>query len=310
MHCLVTGGAGFIGGHLADRLIEAGHEVVVVDDLSTGFRRNVPDAARFHEIGLNHSDLADVFSDCRPDVVFHLAAQANVRKSVEDPAYDARQNVLGSINLFECARKTSVNTVIYSSTGGGVYGEPETLPVPEDHPINPLCPYGASKFTVEKYLELYGRLYGIRYAILRYANVYGPRQNPKGEAGVVAIFSRLMLRGECPHIFGDGTKTRDYVYVDDVVRANLLALEKPDGNVYNVGTGKQASDEQVYRAIRDAVGCDATAIYDDFQPGEVRHISLDTSRIRSRLGWRNEVSFDEGIERAVEFYRRQLADEP
>ena len=307
MRILVTGGAGFIGGHLADRLAADGNEVTVVDNLSTGFRENVAEAARLVEMDLNDPGLADVFDQSKPDVVFHLAAQANVRKSIEDPACDARQNVLGSLNLFECARKTGVKSVVYSSTGGGIYGEPEALPVPEDHPINPLCHYGVSKYTVEKYLELYGRLYGMRYAILRYANVYGPRQNPKGEAGVVAIFSGLLLEGRQPHIFGDGTKTRDYVFVDDVVEANLLALGKADGCIYNVGTGRQITDDQVYEAIRDAVGSDVSAIHDDFHPGEVMRIALDTSRIRAELGWSPQVEFVEGIPRAVEFYRSKEA---
>jgi UDP-glucose 4-epimerase len=225
---------------------------------------------------------------------------------VEDPAGDARQNVLGSINLLECARKHSVQRFIYASTGGGVYGEPDCLPVAEDHPIRPLCPYGVSKYAVEKYLELYGRLYALRFVILRYANVYGPRQNPKGEAGVVAIFSTLMLQGRRPRIFGDGTKTRDYVFVDDVVEANLLALRRCDGGVYNVGTGRRVTDECIYQTVRAAVGMEGDPIYADFQPGEVRHICLSATRIQRAFGWTPRVSLEEGVPRAVAYYRNRL----
>ena len=306
MRCLVTGGAGFIGGHIAERLVAEGHEVSVVDNLSTGKVGNVPDGAELFEMSLNDAALADVFQKTRPERVFHLAAQVNVRRSVEDPAYDAEQNILGSARLLEAARACGIGKFIYTSSGGACYGEPENIPAPEDTPIRPLCPYGLSKYCVEQYVKLYGRLHGMRNTTLRYANVYGPRQDPHGEAGVVAIFSETMLRGETPRIFGDGTKTRDYVYVADVVEANLLAIEKGDGGSYNVGTGRQITDRQIYENIRDAIGCDIPVIYEDFRPGEVMHIALDNSLIRRELGWSPQVTFEEGIRRAVAYYRRKL----
>ena len=306
MRCLVTGGAGFIGGHLADRLVADGHEVTVVDNLATGFRENVPARARFVDMDIADRALDQVFAESLPEIVWHHAAQANVRKSVEDPAYDARQNVLGSIHLIECVRRHAVARLVYASTGGGVYGEPDALPVTEDHPIRPLCPYGVSKYTVEKYVELYGRLHGLQYVILRYANVYGPRQNPKGEAGVVAIFSRLLLQGERPHIFGDGTKTRDYVFIEDVVRANILAMAHGTGRIYNIGTGRRVSDLEVYAAVHAAVGADVPAVHEDFKTGEVMHICLDAGRARRELGWEPRVDLNEGIRRAVAFYREQV----
>ena len=306
MRCLVTGGAGFIGGHIAERLLTEGHEVAIVDNLSTGNRANAPEAARFVEMDLNDPALPDLIADVGPHFIFHLAAQVNVRRSVEDPAFDAQQNILGSIRLLESARKAGIEKIVYTSSGGACYGEPEDIPAAEDTPVNPLCPYGASKYTVEQYVKLYGRLHGLRNTTLRYANVYGPRQDPHGEAGVVAIFSETMLRGETPRIFGDGTKTRDYVYVADVVEANLLAIEKGDGGSYNVGTGRQITDRQIYENIRDAIGCDIPVIYEDFRPGEVMHIALDNSLIRRELGWSPQVTFEEGIRRAVAYYRRKL----
>ena len=306
MRCLVTGGAGFIGGHLAERLVADGHEVCVVDNLSTGVRENVPEGAELFEIGLNDPGLAEAFEKAHPEFVFHLAAQVNVRRSVDDPAYDAEQNILGSARLLECCRSTGIEKFIYTSSGGACYGEPETIPAPEDTPVRPLCPYGLSKYCVEQYVNLYGRLHGMRHTTLRYANVYGPRQDPHGEAGVVAIFSETMLRGEQPRIFGDGAKTRDYVYVEDVVEANLLAVEKGDGGSYNVGTGRQITDQQVYEGVRDAVGCDIPVIYEDFRPGEVMRIALDIGLIQREFGWSPEVDFEEGIPRAVAYYRQKL----
>lgn len=306
MRCMVTGGAGFIGGHLAERLVAEGHEVSVVDNLSTGRRDNAPDAAKLHEMDINAPALSGVFEEARPEIVFHQAAQVNVRKSVEDPAFDARQNILGSINLLECAKASGVRKIVYASSGGACYGEPETLPADEDTPIRPLCQYGASKYTVEKYVELYGRLYGLDYTVLRYANVYGPRQDPHGEAGVVAIFSELLLQGNRPRIFGDGTKTRDYVFVKDVVEANILSMDKGSGGVYNVGTGQRTTDTDIYEAVRAATGARAEAIYEDFRPGEVKHICLDNARIRRELGWAPTVGFAQGVEEAVAFYRVKL----
>jgi len=303
MRILVTGGAGFIGSHVAGRYAEMGHEVAVLDDLSTGKQGNVHPRAKLHRMSLLDERLGAVFAEFRPEVVSHHAAQVNVRRSVDDPAYDATVNVLGAIRLFQCAATQGCRKVVYSSSGGACYGDPAKLPAGENTPIRPLCPYGVSKYAAEKYLQLYGDLYGLRSTVLRYANVYGPRQDPHGEAGVVAIFSELMLDGKRPTIFGDGSKTRDYVYVEDIVEANVLALHAGDGGTYNVGTGREVSDGQIFEAVRAAVGAELSPIYADYRKGEVRRIALDAARIRAELGWKPRVAIEEGIPKAVAFYR-------
>jgi UDP-glucose 4-epimerase len=306
MKILVTGAAGFIGSHVADRFIALGHDVAIVDDLSTGNRANVNPKAKFFEMGLADGPLEDVFKEFKPDVVNHHAAQVNVRRSVDDPAYDARANILGSIRLYEAAMRHGSRKVIYASSGGACYGEPDKRPAPEDTPVRPLCPYGASKYAAEQYLVLYNRLYGIPFTVLRYANVYGPRQDPHGEAGVVAVFSEMMLKGKQPSIFGDGSKTRDYVYVEDIAEANVLALDKGEGNAYNVGTGREITDDEIFEAVRDAVGVDMKPNYTDFRKGEVRHICLDASKMRRDLGWSAKVALETGIPKAVDYYRKKF----
>ena len=303
MRILVTGGAGFIGSHVADRFIELGHEVAILDDLSTGRQENVNPKAKFYEKSLLDEDLNDVIKEFSPQIIDHHAAQVNVRKSVDDPAFDARVNVLGAIRLYQCVAEAGCGKIIYSSSGGACYGEPSNTPADENTPINPLCPYGVSKYTSEKYLELYSRLYDFRHTILRYANVYGPRQDPHGEAGVVAIFSELMLDGERPSIFGDGTKTRDYVFVEDIVQANALALEGGDGGIYNVGLGREISDDEIFFAVRDALGVAIEPNYTDFRQGEVRHIALDSTRLRNDLGWTPRYTLAQGMAKTVEYYR-------
>ena len=303
MKILVTGGAGFIGSHIVDRYVALGHDVAVVDDLSTGKEENVNPKARFYRQSILDDSLADTVREFSPDVVNHQAAQVNVRRSVDDPLYDARVNVLGAIRVFQCAVQAGCRKVIYASSGGACYGEPAKIPAAEDTAIMPLCPYGAAKYAAEKYLELFGRLYDLRYTILRYANVYGPRQDPHGEAGVVAIFAEKMLDGDQPDIFGDGSKTRDYVYVADIVEASALALKAGDGGTYNVGLGVEVTDDEVFRAVRDAVGVGVEARHTDLRKGEVLHIALDASRLRAELGWKPKVSLEEGMARAVEYYR-------
>jgi len=306
MRILVTGGAGFIGSHVVDRYVELGHEVAVVDDLSTGRERNLNAKARFYRKSILDDDLPDVFREFAPEIVSHHAAQVNVRRSVDDPVFDARVNVLGSLRVYGCAAESGCRKVIYSSSGGACYGEPARLPAREHTPVNPLCPYGASKYAAEKYLELYGRLYDMQYTILRYANVYGPRQDPHGEAGVVAVFSQLMLAGKQPNIFGDGSKTRDYVYVADVAEANVLALERGDGRAYNVGLGREVTDDQIFFAVRDAMGVSIEPIHTDFRKGEVLHICLDSSRLREDLGWTPRFNLGQGMAKVVEYYRSSL----
>lgn len=307
---LVTGGAGFIGSHIVDRLLEKGFAVAVIDNLSTGYRRNLNQKAVSHEQDIRDGDaVRAVFEAERPDVVFHLAAQMDVRKSVADPVYDAQCNVLGSLNLLEAARATGVGKIIYASTGGAVYGEPRELPVPETHPIDPMCPYGASKHTVEHYLFMYRANYGLEYTVLRYPNVFGPRQDPHGEAGVVAIFSQLMLAGKQPRIFGRGDQTRDYVFVQDVVDANMLALEGGHGCIYNVGTGVETSVNQVFTAVAHAIGYSGEPAYAEERLGEISRICLDASRLRAEMGWTPRYTFEEGIQEATAFYKKQAASD-
>jgi len=303
MRILVTGGAGFIGSHVADRFIELGHEVAILDDLSTGKPENVNPRAKLFRMSLLDERLAGVFDEFRPEIVSHHAAQVNVRRSVDAPEFDATVNVVGSVRLFQAAAAHGCGKVIYASSGGACYGDPPKLPAREDTPVRPLCPYGVSKYAAEKYLELFGLLNEMRFTVLRYANVYGPRQDSHGEAGVVAIFSELLLAGKTPTIFGDGSKTRDYVFVSDIVQANVLALEAGDGGAYNVGTGREVSDDQVFAAVRDAVGVKIEAVHSEFRKGEVQRIALDASRIRNDLGWRPRVTIEQGIPKAVEFYR-------
>ena len=305
MRVLVTGGAGFIGSHVVERYLALGHEVGVLDDLSTGRLDNIPRAATFFQFGLLSDQLERVLADFRPEVINHHAAQVNVRVSLDDPMTDARVNVLGSMRLFQLAARTGCRKIIYASSGGAVYGDPSRLPADENTPARPICPYGVSKYAAEKYLDLYRELSGVRTTILRYANVYGPRQDPAGEAGVVAIFAETLLAGKQPTIFGDGSKTRDYVYVGDIAEANCLALEAGDGGVYNVGLGRQVSDDEIFQAVRSALGVKIEAIHADFRKGEVRHISLDAGRIRADLGWRPSVTLEQGIPKAAAYYRER-----
>ncbi len=304
MRILVTGGAGFIGSNVVDRFLELGHEVAVFDDLSTGFREFVHPKARFYA-----GDLADAaavdrcVTDFRPELVDHHAAQIDVRKSVSDPVRDARVNVLGSIGLLQACTRHGVRKVVYASTGGALYGEGRQLPATEDHPVNPEAPYGASKHTVEHYLYLWRHLHGLDYTVLRYPNVYGPRQNPHGEAGVNAIFIGLMLHGKRPRIFGDGNAVRDYLYVSDVVDANVLVLEQGSGEMLNLGTGIGTSVNDIVRELQALIGFKEDAIHDPARPGEVQRIYLDASRARRVIGWEPRVGFADGLRKTLEWTR-------
>ncbi|MBI5168452.1 MAG: NAD-dependent epimerase/dehydratase family protein [Candidatus Eisenbacteria bacterium] len=304
MRILVTGGAGFIGSNVADRFVALGHEVAIFDNLSSGFREFVNPKAKFYE-----GDLADAaaveaaIADFRPEIVDHHAAQIDVRKSVTDPVFDARVNVLGSIGLLQACTKHGVRKVVYASTGGALYGEGRTLPAPEDHPVNPEAPYGASKHTVEHYLYIWKLLHGLDYTVLRYPNVFGPRQNPHGEAGVNAIFIGLMLEGKRPRIFGDGEAVRDYLFVDDVVAANVLALGKGSGEMLNIGTGIGTSVNDIVRELKSILSFPEDAIYEAPRPGEIQRIYLDASRAKQVLGWEPTVTFRAGLERTVDWSR-------
>jgi UDP-glucose 4-epimerase len=302
---LVTGGAGFIGSNVADRFVALGHEVAVLDDLSSGFREFVSPQARFYE-----ADLTDVaamdrcFADFRPEIVDHHAAQIDVRRSVQDPVLDASVNILGGLRLLEACARHGVRKFVYASTGGALYGEGRVLPATEDHPINPESPYGVSKHTLEHYLHLWRLLHGLDFTVLRYPNVYGPRQNPHGEAGVNAIFIGLMLQGKSPHIFGSGEQVRDYLYVEDVVRANVLALAGGSGELLNLGTGVGTSVNDIFRELKAIFGFAGDPVYEAARPGEVQRIYLDASRAKQVLGWAPEVAFPEGLRRTVEWSRR------
>ncbi|MBK6656654.1 MAG: NAD-dependent epimerase/dehydratase family protein [Proteobacteria bacterium] len=308
MKCLVTGGAGFIGSHIVDALFEAGHEVVVVDDLSTGKRANLNPHARFYEMDIRSPELPALFAREKPDVVSHQAAQMDVRRAVREPAFDASVNVIGALNVLESARHSGVQKILFASTGGAVYGEPEHVPVEESHPIAPMSPYGLTKYTFEQYLGLYRRLYGMAYVALRYPNVYGPRQDPHGEAGVVAIFTRQMLAGEQPIIFGDGSKSRDYVHVSDVAAATrMLVAYGDEGSVFNLGFGLEVTDRMIFDAVRDALGVKVEPRFGEVRPGEVSRIALDASRIRAARGWQPTLGYREGIARTVEWYKANPA---
>ena len=304
MRVLVTGGAGFIGSNTVDRLVADGHAVSVVDNLVTGFRDQVHPLARFHEVDITEERALDrVFAEERPEAVIHLAAQMDVRVSTREPAYDAKVNILGSLNVITCAVAHGARKIVYASSGGAIYGEPEDLPVREDHPVRPLSQYGVTKHTVEHYLFLYAHQAGLRYTALRYANVYGPRQNPAGEAGVIAIFGRSLLLGLPCRIFGDGRQTRDYVYVGDVVEANVLALAGADGEALHIGCGVETSVNELYERLSASVGSTRPARHEPERPGEVQRISLDPSLAAERLGWRPKVALQEGLERTLGYLR-------
>lgn len=305
MRILVTGGAGFIGSNVADRFLELDHEVAVFDDLSTGFQEFVNPRVKFYRGDLADAGAVDrCVADFRPELVDHHAAQIDVRKSVSDPLWDARVNILGSIGLLQACTRHGVRKVVYASTGGALYGEGRHLPATEDHPVNPESPYGTSKHTVEHYLYLWKLLHGLDYTVLRYPNVYGPRQNPHGEAGVNAIFIGLMLEGKRPRIFGDGTAVRDYLFVTDVVDANVRALTQGSGEMFNLGTGVGTSVNDIVSELQDILGFREGAIHDAARPGEIQRIYLDASRARRVLGWAPRVGFREGLRRTVEWTRQ------
>jgi UDP-glucose 4-epimerase len=301
MKTLVTGGAGFIGSNLVDALLERGDEVVVIDDISTGKRENLDEAlangAALAELDIRDAEsVSEVVGSSRPDVIFHLAAQIDVRKSVADPAHDAAINVGGTVNVLRAAQQHGVGRIVNTSTGGAIYGEGQVLPAPEDHPVAPEAPYGLSKFCAEQYCELFRRLHGLNTVSLRYGNVFGPRQDPLGEAGVIAIFCGALLENRTPQIFGSGEQTRDYVYVGDVVDANLRAAESAATGSINIGRGVQTSVLDIVTALARHSRNGFRADHAPPRPGEVQHIYLDTSRARAELGWEAKVDLDQGLE--------------
>ena len=311
MKVLVTGGAGFIGSHVADAMLAQGHDVHVMDNLSGGRLENVPDGATFHELDIRSDEAADLIRQERFDALCHLAAQMDVRKSVADPRFDADVNVIGALNLLEAGRESGLKKVVFASTGGAIYGEPDPGvndggPQPEQHPQRPLSPYGITKLALEKYLYFYEQTHGIPYVALRFGNVYGPRQNPHGEAGVVAIFSERLLEGKQPVIYGAGEQTRDYVFVGDVVRAVVAALGHEGSDTVNVGTGRETSVNRLFHIINDLTGGHADEVHADAKPGEQQRSVLDVSHAADVFGWHPEVDLETGLAQTVDWFRERL----
>lgn len=303
---LITGGAGFIGSHLADGFVAQGDRVRVLDDLSSGRRENLPEGVELHEMDLRSDDAVRLVETGDVEILVHQAAQAEVRRSVEDPSFDVDVNVAGTVRLLEAARKGGVRQVLFASTGGAIYGEQDVYPAPEEHPVWPLSPYGVSKLAVERYLFFYAQEYGLDVACLRYANVYGERQNPHGEAGVVAIFLQKLFGGETPVINGDGLQTRDYIHVSDVVRANLAAAGREGFHVYNVGTGIETSVVELYRQLQEAAGVDTPARHGPAKPGEQRRSSISPSKILQELQLPVPKTLSEGFRRTADWFRSRL----
>jgi len=306
MKVLVTGGAGFIGSHVVDRLLQDGHAVEVVDNLATGRRERVPARVPLHVCDLRDERLGVVLTAARPDVVMHVAAQAAVSRSVADPRFDASVNVLGTINLLEACRRAGVTRVVYTSTGGAGYGDTTVVPTPEDHPLRPTSPYGVSKTTAERYLECWAGLTGGRSLTLRLANIYGPRQDPAGEAGVIAIFTSRLLAGAACVVNGDGEQTRDYVYVGDVADAVARAVASNEATgVVNIGTGVETTVNELYRRLARLTGVDRDAEHGPAKPGEQRRSVLDATHAKALLGWRALSSLDEGLGKTLAWFRKE-----
>lgn len=306
MKILVTGGAGFIGSHVVDAFVAAGHAVAVADNLSTGSRTWLNPKASFHAVDLRSARLDEVFAAERPEAVAHLAAQAAVGRSVVDPAFDASVNIAGGLNLLDCCRRFGVRRMIYSSSGGAGYGDTDAIPTPEEHPSRPASPYGITKVAIEQYVEALGPLWGMRGVSLRYANIYGPRQNPQGEAGVIAIFCHRLLSGQPLTINGDGGQTRDFVHVEDVARANVLALERGEvTGPLNIATGVETSVTEIAEALRAAAGTGAPPVHGPARPGEQRRSCLDPARAARALGWRPGIPLDVGLAATYDFFKKE-----
>jgi UDP-glucose 4-epimerase len=307
LNILITGGAGFIASHIADAYIAEGHNVVIVDNLSGGVLENINPKAVFYQLDIRSEKLEDVFQKEKIDIVNHHAAQIDVRRSVADPKFDASVNVLGGLNLFESARKHRIKKIIFSSTGGAIYGEQDYFPADEEHPMRPLSPYGITKLCTEKYLFFYKAVYGINHIILRYANVYGPRQNPHGEAGVVAIFCNKMLKGEKPFINGDGKQTRDYTFVGDVVKANLLALKHDGSAIYNVGTNIESDVNKLFYELRNHLNPSCPEQHAPAKAGEQQRSVISFKKIEQELGWHPTVQLDEGLRLTAEYFKKKIS---
>jgi UDP-glucose 4-epimerase len=303
MNILVTGGAGFIGSQIADAYINEGHNVIIVDNMSTGVKEYINHKAKFYKIDVRDENLSRIFKENKIDVVNHHAAQIDLRKSVEEPKFDIEVNVIGSVNLLQNAKEHGVKKFIFASTGGAIYGEHDYYPADEEHPTRPYAPYGINKLSVEKYLFYYNHVYGMNYCILRYSNVYGPRQNSHGECGVIAIFTDKILHGTEPLINGDGEQTRDYVYVGDVVKANVLALKTTGPKTYNVATSEETSVNYIFNKLNQFAETSFNENHGHEKKGEQRRSVLSYEKINKELGWEPKVHIEEGIKKTVEFFK-------
>ncbi len=308
MKILVTGGAGFIASHIVDSLIKKGHKVVIVDNLSTGKRGNVNKKAKFYKLNITSKRIEDVFKKEKPEIVFHFAAQIDVRKSVEDPNSSAKTNILGSVNILESIKKhcnPKKTKVIFASTGGAIYGDADTTPTPESYKEEPVSPYGIEKLAVDKYLNYYYLNFGIPYASLRLGNIYGPRQNSKGEAGVVAIFADKMINKKQVAINGDGKNTRDYVFVDDVVSASLLAMKTKKSGVYNIGTGKETDVNTIFNNLNINLDAKVKAKHGPAKKGEQKRSCLNTKKAEKELKWKAKIDIEEGIKTTSNWFKEK-----
>ena len=305
MKILVTGGAGFIGSHVADGFLEEGHDVHVLDSFVTGREENVPEAATLHRLDVREEETANLFKREQFDVLVHHAAQMDVRKSVADPRFDADVNVMGLLNMMEAGKENGLKKVVFASTGGAIYGEPDYTPQDESHPTRPLSPYGITKLASEKYLFYYHKQYDVDYVALRYANIYGPRQNPHGEAGVVAIFTQSLLEDAQPVIYGDGEQTRDYVFVQDIVRANKAALDYDGVGVFNVGTARETSVNELFHHLKDITGANASEKHAEGRPGEQRRSVIGYEKAQDLLDWSPQVMIEEGLHRTATWFEQR-----
>ncbi len=305
MNIIVTGGAGFIGSHITDSYIELGHNVLVIDNLSNGFKKYVNPKAEFSQFDIRDEKINAVIKKFKPEVINHHAAQIDLRKSITNPGFDADVNVLGTINLFECALKNKISKIIFPSSGGSVYGEHKYFPADEEHPVCPFSPYGINKLMIEYYLYYYNYVHGLNYTVLRYANAYGPRQNSKGESGVVSIFAGKVLNGKNPLINGDGNQTRDYVYVKDIVNANVLALNDKSSSVYNIGTSVETTVNYIYNKINEYAGTGFEPQHGQAKAGEQKRSVLSCEKIKKALGWEPEVNIEQGLKLTFDYFKQK-----
>ncbi len=305
MKILVTGGAGFIASHIVDAYIKQGEDVAVIDNLSSGRRENINPEARFFEADIGSPDLEKIFQEVKPDLVNHHAAQVDVRRSVADPAFDARTNIIGTINILQNCIKYDSKKMIFASTGGAIYGEQDIFPADESHPLRPISPYGVAKLAVENYLFYYRSNYGLDYVVLRYGNVYGPRQDPYGEAGVVAIFIQKLLHNEQPVINGDGRQTRDFVYVGDVVKANRMAIMTGEGGIFNIGTALETDVNTIYKMLVKITGSKANEVHGPQKTGEQMRSVIDHKKASQVLNWQPDMSLEDGLINTVEYFKNK-----